>query len=322
MNVLARVTAFTATLVVLGGAAAAVGASVGPVDTAAPTDHAQHAASDDPQGAEQSAGHGAGHGAGEAFVGTPAGLQVTEQGLTLRLLDDRPLPSPRRELRFRIIDEQGATVTDFEASHGKPLHLIVVRRDLESFQHVHPRMAADGTWSVEVDLSAPGTYRAFADFRPVGAESGLTLGQDLFVPGRATVQPLAAPSTTATVGAYDVELAGTLVPGETSRLTLTVTRDGEPVTDLQPYLEAYGHLVALRAGDLAYLHVHPEGAPGDGTTPSGPDITFYAEVPSAGAYRLYLDFKHGDEVRTAAFTAVAGPGATGSDEHSGEAHTH
>ena len=95
-----------------------------------------------------------------------------------------------------------------------------------------------------------------------------------------------------------------------------MTRDGEPVTDLQPYLEAYGHLVALRAGDLAYLHVHPDGAPGDGTTPSGPDITFYAEVPSAGAYRLYLDFQHGDEVRTAAFTAVAGsPAATGSDEH-------
>ena len=41
-------------------------------------------------------------------------------------------------------------------------------------------------------------------------------------------------------------------------LTLTVTKDGQPVTDLQPYLGAYGHLVALRAGDLAYLHVHPE----------------------------------------------------------------
>lgn len=321
MNVLARVTAFTTTLVVLGGAAAAVGASVGPLDTADPADHTQHAGSDAAHGAEQDAGHGAGHGAGDPAVGTPAGLQVTEEGHTLRLLDDRPRPSSRRELRFRIVDERGATVTDFETSHGKPLHLIVVRRDLGSFQHVHPRMADDGTWSVEVDLSAPGTYRALADFRPAGAESGVTLGQDLFVAGRSTVQPLAAPSTTATVGAYDVELAGTLVPGETSRLTLTVTRDGEPVTDLQPYLEAYGHLVALRAGDLAYLHVHPEGSPGDGTTPSGPGITFFAEVPSAGAYRLFLDFKHGDEVRTAAFTAVAGPGAA-AEEHSDEAHTH
>ena len=81
-------------------------------------------------------------------------------------------------------------------------------------------------------------------------------------------------------------------------------RDGRPVTDLQPYLEAYGHLVALRDGDLAYLHVHPLGSPGDGTTAPGPAITFAAAVPSEGAYRLFLDFRHGDEVRTAEFTAT------------------
>jgi hypothetical protein len=68
--------------------------------------------------------------------------------------------------------------------------------------------------------------------------------------------------------------------------------------------------VALRQGDLAYLHVHPDGAPGDGRTAAGPAVTFYAEVPSAGSYRLYLDFRHGDAVHTAEFTVVAGdPGA-------------
>ena len=97
-------------------------------------------------------------------------------------------------------------------------------------------------------------------------------------------------------------LTGALTPGTTSKLTLTVDRGGVPVTDLQPYLAAYGHLVALRQGDLAYLHVHPD----DSVTSAGPNIVFYAEVPSAGTYRLYLDFKHGDVVRTAEFTVVAG----------------
>ena len=78
------------------------------------------------------------------------------------------------------------------------------------------------------------------------------------------------------------------------------------MTDLQPYLAAYGHLVALRAGDLAYLHVHPAGAPGDGVTPAGPGITFYATAPTAGDYRLYLDFQHDGVVRTAEFTVHAG----------------
>ena len=85
-----------------------------------------------------------------------------------------------------------------------------------------------------------------------------------------------------------------------------MSRDGAPVTDLQPYLAAYGHLVALRDGDLAYLHVHPAGAPGDGVTPAGPGITFYATIPSAGDYGLFLDFQHDGVVRTAAFIAHAG----------------
>jgi hypothetical protein len=84
-----------------------------------------------------------------------------------------------------------------------------------------------------------------------------------------------------------------------------------PVTDLQPYLAAYGHLVALREGDLAYLHVHPEGTPGDGKTAAGPGIGFVAEVPSAGGYRLFLDFQHDGVVRTAEFTVdTAGTPAT------------
>ena len=75
-----------------------------------------------------------------------------------------------------------------------------------------------------------------------------------------------------------------------------MSRDGKPVTNLQPYLGASGHLVVMRAGDLAYLHVHPVGK----------GLAFDAEVPSVGTYRLYLDFKHRGVVRTAEFTAVAG----------------
>ncbi|WP_446225148.1 hypothetical protein ACTWPB_08570 [Nocardia sp. IBHARD005] len=79
------------------------------------------------------------------------------------------------------------------------------------------------------------------------------------------------------------------------------------MTDLQPYLAAFGHLVILRAGDLAYVHVHPNGEPGDGITPSGPEITFHTAVPGPGTYRLFLDFHHNDVVRTAAFTLAVPP---------------
>jgi hypothetical protein len=157
-----------------------------------------------------------------------------------------------------------------------------------------------------VDLSEPGGYRLFADFTPAGRDDNLTLGADLSVAGDYQPRPLPAASRTAVVDGYTVTLDGTLEPGQEAELTLTVSKDGRPVADLQPYLEAYGHLVALRDRDLAYLHVHPAGSPGDGTTRPGPGITFYANVPSAGDYRLFLDFRHGDRVRTAAFTVTSG----------------
>jgi hypothetical protein len=101
-------------------------------------------------------------------------------------------------------------------------------------------------------------------------------------------------------------MRGTPKPAEESTLTLSVSRDGRPVTNLQPYLGAYGHLVALRTSDLAYLHVHPMGEPGDGTTPAGPEVDFHTTVPSNGNYRLFFDFKHDDVVRTAEFTVSVG----------------
>jgi hypothetical protein len=72
-------------------------------------------------------------------------------------------------------------------------------------------------------------------------------------------------------------------------------------------------LVALRVGDLGYLHVHPEGEPGDGVTGPGPGITFMATAPSGGVYRLYLDFQHDDGVRTAEFTVRTTATAPGPD---------
>jgi hypothetical protein len=182
------------------------------------------------------------------------------------------------------------------------MHLIVVRRDTTGFQHVHPEMSADGTWSVPLTVPAGGSYRAFADFRPTGGDA-TTLGVDLDAAGEyAPVEH--QPTRTAHVDGYQVDLRGDLLPGQASPLTLTVSRDGRPVTDLQPYLAAYGHLVVLRDGDLAYLHVHPTGEPGDGRTAPGPDVRFRTTAPSAGAYRLFLDFRHGGVVRTAEFTAV------------------
>ncbi|WP_159765802.1 hypothetical protein [Streptomyces sp. HM190] len=310
MNTGLRITAFAAALAATFGTAYGVGKGVEPVVAdSAPPRHDSHArTSPEP---DEGGGHTEGHETPPA-----GGLQISEGGYTLDLRTTTVTAGERADLRFVIRDDEGRAVTAYQREHDKELHLIVASRDLVTYRHLHPTREADGTWSTPVDLPGAGGYRVFADFTPArkGAEN-LTLGADLAASGAYEPQRLPEPDATAQVDGYEVELDGGLRPGTASELKLTVSRDGRPVTDLQPYLGAYGHLVALRAGDLAYLHVHPNGEPGDGVTEPGPGISFTATAPSAGAYRLFLDFKHEGTVRTAAFTVRAGgPAATPTPE--------
>lgn len=287
-----------------------VGSAVGPVghaDTHIAERHDMSQSTD-----HSGSGHArGGHSSPDPSGNLPGGLMVSQDGYTLDLAST-VLDQGRTTVNFRILGADGQPLTAFEPTHDADLHFFAVKRDLSGFHHLHPTRDASGTWTIDVDLSA-GVWRVLTDFRPVGHET-MTLGIDAFVAGDYVPQPLPPVDSTAMVDGYTVTLNGQLVAGESRELTLTVSRDGIPVTDLEPYLAAYGHLVALRSGDMAYLHVHPDGAPGDGITEPGPDITFFATAPSAGPYRLYLDFKHDGVVRTAEFTAHASGGISASGD--------
>ena len=151
-------------------------------------------------------------------------------------------------------------------------------------------MGPEGTWSTPLRLPDGGSYRVFADFAHEGRPT--TLAGDLRVDGTADLEALPAPQPVATSdGGYDVRLAAAAArPGHESTLRFAVTKGGRPV-GVEPYLGASGHLVALREGDLAFLHVHPvqRGA-------------FQATFPTAGRYRLFLQFRVAGRVQTVAFT--------------------
>jgi hypothetical protein len=262
-----KLAAFAIALLALLGSGVAVGAAAGPKPDRSTEDEAPM-----PIGEGVVA-------AAEGYRLVPAARQLAQDGGTYR---------------FVILGRDGRPQHDFTPLHDRLLHLIVVNRELTVFHHVHPTLAADGTWSVRLPAVGPGSYRAVADFHVDGGPR-LALGTDLVVPGeyRPTTPP--APARTVHVDGYDVTLASTQGRGGVDAIDLTVRTGGRLVTDLQPYLGASGHLVAMRAGDLAYAHVHPLEYE-HGT------IHFEATLPAAGRYRLFLDFKHGDEVRTAAFT--------------------
>ena len=301
-----KLAAFAVLLLALGGGGAIAGGAIDPdrdepvKDHAAKEPAAAHAAETQDHGAEasESGGHGA-----EAGSHPVRGVTVAENGLRL-VVDDPELRRGNTEtVRFRVVDDAGETVRDFDVEHTKRMHVIVARRDLKGFQHLHPKQANDGSWSLPLKLEDAGSYRFFADFSQ--EEKKATLATDLRVDGPADLKPLPESTPVSfSEGGYEVRLeADRAQPGKEAELRFTVTEGGRPI-HTEPYLGAGGHLVALREGDLAFLHVHPtERAEGEAEEDGHDDsVGFAATFPTAGKYRLFLQFKHGGRVQTVAFT--------------------
>ena len=292
MNTGTKLVAFAAALAVTFGGAMAVGAGVGPIDVSGSADDA----------------HG---GMAVDIVDLPRGLAVVDAGFRLAVETGTVPAETASEFAFRIVDDNADSVTRFQELHDRPLHLIVLSRNLVDYLHLHPSMDSSGLWTVELPPLGPGSYRVFADFQPEGADN-ITLGTDVGVAGMVAAVAVPAISPQAMVDAYTVTLAGTPAIGAED-LSFAVQLNGETVrTD--PYLGAAGHLVAIREGDLAYLHVHPH------ENATGPLVTFTGEFPTAGRYRLFFDFSHSGKVHTAAFTVDVRSAGGGAD-HSMDAHS-
>ena len=289
MRLALRLGAVAGALALVGGAAALVGASVGRIHDPAPAHGHREMGSGEP--------HGRAHDAAPAV----GGLSVAEDGLRLQVVRAPAVAGERGVLRFRILAPGGRPERRFEPEQGGvPLHLIVVRRDMTGFQHLHPTLRADGTWEVALRLAEGGSYRAFADFTVGGTPR--TLGVDLAASGGFRPRTLPPPVRAARAGGLRIRLdARNVAAGRRAEIGFQVTGAGGRPVALQPYLGAGGHLVALREGDLGYLHVHPDagaGAPGR--------IAFGATFPSAVRYRLFLQFKRAGRVRLAPFTLAVG----------------
>jgi hypothetical protein len=207
-----------------------------------------------------------------------------------------PTGTGTQQFSFTVTGPDGAPIKDAVVEQTKKLHLIVVRSDLTGYQHLHPELASDGTWSVPVGFVSAGRWHIIADLTPVQG-TRVVLGLDATIAGASVDRPLPAPAQTTTVDGFDVMLDGQLSTTE-SPLNFAITKGGAPASAITEYLGAGGHLVALRSDTLAYTHLHPNGD-------AGPRLSFAADVPATGTYRLFLQFATGDEVHTAEFTAAA-----------------
>jgi hypothetical protein len=233
------------------------------------------------------------------------GLSATVNGYTLSAVH-APMSGMDMPVTFTITKD-GKPVTRFDAEQTKLMHFYLIRSDLSAFQHLHPSMASDGTWTVTPTVLNAGTYRVYVQFVPHADASrgALVLSRQFSVAGPDATKSaaVAAPSTTTTVDGYTVNLTGTPMAGKEVPLTITIARDGKPVTDLQPYLDTYAHVTAIHAGDLAFAHLHPSGIANG--SHGGPTLTVNADLAEGGIYRVFIQFQTAGTLHTAAVTVTA-----------------
>ncbi|HEX8029621.1 MAG TPA: heavy metal-binding domain-containing protein [Vicinamibacterales bacterium] len=210
-------------------------------------------------------------------------------------------------------------ISQFAEVHAKPFHLFVLSQDLDSYQHVHPEPQRDGRFAINVTLPRPGYYRLFADFLPIGgapqviSTTVVTAGFDGDLAGG---QAHLRPDTVFTRTVDDVTMSlklpeEGLVAGreETLRFSVADTKTGQPATDLEPYLAAFGHTLVMSADTLKYIHAHPvellpETNPEQGR--GGPGLTFKAMLPQPGLYRMWTQVQRHGKVVTVPFTVTVG----------------
>jgi hypothetical protein len=246
-------------------------------------------------------------------------------------------PGEKVALFFTFLRPGSAEIVrDFEIVHTKPFHLFVVSQDMEFFEHLHPIMRADGTWTIDTTLPKQGYYQILCDFMPKGG----------------TGQFLTAPLVT---GGYAGDLVADgahLVPDRTFRksvgnltaslafnpplpvacqyvhlsFNLTDTASGRPVTDLQTYLGQFSHMLLMSEDLQCHVHSHPinlvvededsAALPEYIIAPEadldairgGPQVTFDALMPKPGLFRAWAQFKRNDQIRTIPFTFRVAPG--------------
>ncbi|MEU9244472.1 hypothetical protein [Streptomyces sp. NPDC048385] len=170
-------------------------------------------------------------------MGTGDGLAAVKDGYQMASSTAALPTSKAADYHFTITGLDGKPVTDFAVDQTKRIHFYAIRSDLTCFQHIHPTMAADGTWTTPLAALQSGTWRLFTSFTPnMGKDTGkdFVLSRTIKAPGMPMTSALPKASATAMVDGYMVTVKDDLMAGMAHQLTATITRDGKPVTDLQP----------------------------------------------------------------------------------------
>lgn len=240
-------------------------------------------------------------------------------------------------LAFTVKDKQGATVKDLQIVHEKPMHLLVVSKDLAEFYHIHPEQSADGSYRVEHTFPNGGEYKLYADFTPKEATQ-VVEQVDVKVAGTERAKAPLVPDAKfeKTVDGLRVVMKpdGAIKGGQELMLNFAAfdAASNKPATDLQNYLGELAHFVIISEDMKDFVHAHPmskgehdksakmDDHNADGhkhstmegvtTKRSQSEVAAHTAFPRSGLYKVWAQFQRGGQVITVPFVVNVGAGGS------------
>lgn len=228
-------------------------------------------------------------------------------------------PNEEAQLSFQVYEAtNGIQVSLFKQIQEKLAHLIIVDSELNYFDHVHP-MQNGSVFTIPYRFPANGRYHLYLDFQPIGGiEQQMAFTVKVGQQGEAK-KATQTPDTnlSKTFGPYQVTLkpsaplkaAAMSLGQQTITFEIADAQSKQPITNLEPYLGAFGHLVMINQQTYDYIHVHPTRLvppkPGEqgGPTVEFTPIGIYGPF-KPGTYRAWAQFQQNGQVFVADFTVT------------------
>ena len=260
-------------------------------------------------------------------------------------------------LTFHLTDAKGEPVTDLMVHHARVLHVLVISENLQVIGHIHPEdfesrdimMELEGMYTVHFTFPAAGKYILAVDVMTADAEFAKYLYVDVageekladavqdfrrekVVFGytdeggdRYTKAVSLTDGTGASIYHTKIEAPEQIKAGEMVHITYHFSQDGQPLTDLVPFLDAPMHFAIVSTRLDSVLHTHGtvpgsedaskmmkrdphaghkmEKAPmaehqHQGITPEkfGPTVMLMTTFPEVGVYQIFGQLKHADQI--------------------------
>lgn len=250
---------------------------------------------------QQTGGHGTTTGGHQAVTQGQRSYEPEVISDTINIKAGQPT-----KFNFKIINDRDEILKNYETVHEKIMHFIVVRKDLQNFQHLHPEFNQQtGEFTVNITFPTDGPYRVFPDFTPSEdnpQKLAVVVYHDIDVGDTSKykaqiVVPDVQPKKT--VGEYQITYnfpEDAMMRNEIN-YSLSIEKKGQLITDLENYLGALGHSVILKEQTLDFIHTHAEGINAN----IGPEIKFSTTFPEEGIYKIFTQFQHKGKVLTTDF---------------------